>query len=345
MLVITLGDPHGVGIELLSRCRETVMSVAASGQAVVIIGNRWQFEHQLSALGHPTIEMTSITDFAQIKSLDAKQRLFFLEASPSSRKVDASLLKPIECGEVAVRSLMQLNNLNSGSFDSGERLAVVTGPIDKNSSQLAGWTWGGQTEFFESLWRSPAIMILAGPKLRVALATNHLALKHVTDSITVESVTRKLTLLKNSLKQQFGIECPHIAVCGLNPHASDGGLFGDTEAKVIAPAIAEFVKTNADVKVTGPLPADTVFYRAVQGIFDAVLAMYHDQGLGPLKTIHFDDAINISGGLPYLRVSPDHGPAQDLYLKGEASPRSMQAALNHSKNYLSGSLSQGRDTK
>ena len=146
-------------------------------------------------------------------------------------------------------------------------------------------------------------MILAGPKLRVGLATNHLALKDVPKALNQDLVRRKIELLKSSLAKILGLEFAKIGVCALNPHASDNGLFGDEEEKNIrACHISSF-----ENDVTGPFPADTLFHFAYTGQYDGVLAMYHDQGLGPLKTVHFYDAVNITGGLKHLRVSPDHG--------------------------------------
>jgi 4-hydroxythreonine-4-phosphate dehydrogenase len=214
-------------------------------------------------------------------------------------------------------------------------LAVVTGPIDKYAARAADFAYPGQTEFFADLWQSQAIMILAGPKLRVGLVTNHLALRDVAGAISSDLICSKAILLTQSLRSTFGITCPRVAVTGLNPHAGDGGLFGDEEHRLIAPALKRAqLLLGSEATLTGPLPADTAFYRGYRGDFDAVLAMYHDQGLGPLKTVHFDDAVNISGGLRHFRASPDHGPAADLFLRRTASPASLAAAIKLAGDYL-----------
>ena len=177
-------------------------------------------------------------------------------------------------------------------------------------------------------------MLLAGPKLRVGLATNHLPLKDVPKAMTQPLILRKLAIFAEGLRNIYGITHPKIAVCGLNPHCGDRGLFGSEEIEIIRPAIEAFQNNFAWTTVSGPLPADTVFHSAAQGLFDGVLAMYHDQGLGPLKTIHFDTAVNVSVGLRNLRVSPDHGPAASLYGKGTASMKSFTAAFDLCEKWL-----------
>ena len=244
-----------------------------------------------------------------------------------------------------VRSLEWLRTLDKARHQvrAETPLAVVTGPIDKYAAKCAGYSFPGQTEFFADLWQTPAIMILAGPQLRVGLATNHLALRDVPGSLTQRLIVDKLLLLSQSMREIYGIATPRIAVCGLNPHASDQGLFGDEEARVIVPAITEArLHLGKSATLVGPVPADTAFYFGYKGEFDCVLAMYHDQGLGPLKTVHFDNAVNISGGLRHFRVSPDHGPASDLYLRGRASPASLVQAINLAVSYLRHKGSPGR---
>ena len=242
------------------------------------------------------------------------------------------------------------------------RLAVLTAPICKYEAQLAGFEFPGQTEFFEQLWQGQGIMVLTGPGLTVGLITNHLALKQVPEQITTELVVSKaqrfmatLIQLKNlaHCQQNPAVEsCStselKVALCGLNPHRSDGGMFGCEEQQVLEPALAalhgslewrQFTQVvNRPLRVVLE-SADVAFYKAMRGDYVGVLACYHDQGLGPLKTVHFDDAVNITGGLRHLRVSPDHGPARDLYGGGHGSPKSFAAALQICMNYLTSPLS------
>ena len=196
-------------------------------------------------------------------------------------------------GELSVKALELLKEIPDET-----NFSVLTCPIDKKACVEAGYKYPGQTEYFTDIWQGESIMILAGPKLRVGLATNHLALNDVSANLSTDLIEKKIELLQSTLSKVLGLKSPKIGVCGLNPHASDGGLFGNEEESVIGPAIEKF---SADV--TGPFPADTLFHFAYNGQYDGVLAMYHDQGLGPLKTVHFYDAVNITGGLKHLRVS------------------------------------------
>lgn len=209
---------------------------------------------------------------------------------------------------------------------AGRLGALVTGPIDKHALSDAGLSHPGQTEFVaEACGVTRFAMMLAGPRLRVVLATTHLALRDVPAAVTEEAVFDAADLAASHLRRFEAVHAPRIAVLGLNPHASDGGRFGDEEAHVIAPAVARLRASGVDA--TGPLPADTAFHRAVGGAFDAVVAMYHDQGLGPLKLLHFTSAINVTLGLPRPRCAPDHGPAFDLVGTDRADPGSLVEAL------------------
>ena len=208
----------------------------------------------------------------------------------------------------------------------GRLAALVTGPIDKHALSDAGLAFPGQTELVASACGVKRFaMMLAGPRLRVVLATTHLALRDVPAAITEDAVFDAADLVADHLRRFEAMPFPRIAVLGLNPHASDRGRFGDEEALAIAPAVARLQKAGIDA--TGPLPADTAFHHAVEGAFDAVVAMYHDQGLGPLKLLHFTSAINVTLGLQHPRCSPDHGPAFDLVGTGRADPGSMIQAL------------------
>jgi 4-hydroxythreonine-4-phosphate dehydrogenase len=168
-------------------------------------------------------------------------------------------------------------------------------------------------------------MMLAGPRLRVVLATNHLALKDVPSAISTAQIAFVAELAHASLRERFGIARPRIAVLGLNPHAGDGGIFGDEEARIVAPAIARAKERGVDA--SGPWPADGLFPRAIRGGFDAVVALYHDQGLIAAKLLDFRETVNVTLGLPFVRTSPDHGTADDIAWQGKADPEPMVAAL------------------
>jgi len=168
-------------------------------------------------------------------------------------------------------------------------------------------------------------MMLAGPRLRVVLATTHLALAEVPRRLSAEQIAFVAQLVSRELRERWGIASPRIAVCGLNPHAGEGGIFGDEEARIVAPAIAQ--ARAAGVDATGPHPADGLFPRAVRGDCDAVVALYHDQGLIPAKLLDFAETVNVTLGLPFPRTSPDHGTADDIAWQGKADARPMISAL------------------
>jgi 4-hydroxythreonine-4-phosphate dehydrogenase len=209
---------------------------------------------------------------------------------------------------------------------SGEVSAMVTGPISKELMNQAGYEFQGHTELIAYLTKTEDyVMMLAGDKLRVALVTVHCPLREVSERINKGLIGKTIAVTCCALKNDFGISNPQVAVAALNPHAGESGLFGSEDMEIIQPAVVEARKSGYFVE--GPLPADTVFYHAVKGRFDAVVSMYHDQGLIPLKLLHFSDAVNITLGLPIVRTSVDHGTAYDIAGKGTADPSSLIGAI------------------
>jgi 4-hydroxythreonine-4-phosphate dehydrogenase len=318
MMIITLGDPLSVAVECL--VREQDLWANDPTRTVILVGARSQWSQQTKV----SLPLKEIRQWSAVQG----PGLYFFDSSPDCPAVDPRKLRDEQRGQVAFDALSSLRSLPP----DWKSLAVLTSPIDKSVCAKAGFRFPGQTEFFEDLWGTKGIMILAGTKLRVALVTNHLALRDVPTAIRSELIVQKAQLLQASLQRIFGLAKPRLAVSGLNPHCGDGGLFGDEDTRIIAPAVAEARRLGLDI--VGPLPADTIFFRAYSGMFDGVLAMYHDQGLGPLKSLHFYDAINVTGGLPHLRLSPDHGPAAELYGRNEARSDSFRLALQQARHYL-----------
>ena len=209
----------------------------------------------------------------------------------------------------------------------GTLAAVVTGPVCKKRLHAEGFSFPGQTEFFAArAGVKNFAMLLTGGKLTVALVTAHLPLKEAIATLSVEEIVRVGNLLVEFLKHR-GIAQPRIAVAGLNPHAGEEGDLGQEEITTIAPAVAALVQAHPEAMVVGPMSPDTIFFRAAQGEFDAVLCMYHDQGLIPLKLHAFHEGVNVTLGLPFVRTSPDHGTAYDIAGKGIASCESYLAAV------------------
>ncbi|HEY6817389.1 MAG TPA: 4-hydroxythreonine-4-phosphate dehydrogenase PdxA [Croceibacterium sp.] len=210
----------------------------------------------------------------------------------------------------------------------GSAAGVVTGPIAKAELAKVGFTFPGQTEFVADACGVPAddaVMMLAGPQLRTVPLTVHCALAEVSGRLTVDLICRRVRVVDAAMKADFGIPAPRIAVCGLNPHAGESGRMGREEIEVIKPALAALRAEGIDA--TGPHPADTLFAPHLRPTYDVAIAMYHDQALVPLKTLDFDQGVNVTLGLPVVRTSPDHGTAFDIAGKGIASPNAMIAAI------------------
>lgn len=216
-------------------------------------------------------------------------------------------------------------------LETGAIGGIVTGPVNKDGLQKAGFPFPGQTEFFAARSETDNFaMCLTGGPLTVGLVTIHIPLRDVPRLLRSADIVRTGKLLAGFLRCRLGRE-PHIAVAGLNPHAGENGIFGSEEAEIIVPAVEELASEG---KFDGPHAPDTVFHRAVQGEFDAVLCMYHDQGLIPLKLVAFDHGVNVTLGLPYPRTSPDHGTAFDIAGTGRANHSSMLAAIKLAADLL-----------
>jgi 4-hydroxythreonine-4-phosphate dehydrogenase len=227
-----------------------------------------------------------------------------------------------ETGHATVAYIMEAVRL----INNGDLNALVTCPIAKYAIQLAGYAFPGHTELLASLCETENFgMMMVGSRLRVSLVTIHKPLAEVADELNRAEVMRIINLTGDTLVRDFGMAKPRIAVAGFNPHGGESGLFGQEERTIIEPAIAGSVSEKWEL--TGPLPPDTVFKMAFDSRYDAVVAMYHDQGLIPFKLVHFDDGVNLTMGLPVIRTSVDHGTAYDIAGKGIASDSSLAAAF------------------
>jgi 4-hydroxythreonine-4-phosphate dehydrogenase len=295
-VAVTLGDPRGIGPEVAFRAVERV-ALEAPAARFVFLGPGELLRD--APPPHPTIA---------VEGWDGTEA--------GAGRVSALAI------EEAVRRAQ-----------AGEVCAVVTAPVHKPALHRAGWRVPGQTELLRDLTGAPAVgMLMAaettrlGGPLRVLLATTHLALRDVPEAVTVGLLCEQACLLHTALRGDWGMATPRLALCALNPHASDQGLFGDEEERVLGPAVA--LLRSRGVDISPPLPADTVFGRALAGAFDAVVAPYHDVGMAAFKTVSFGAGVNVTLGLPFIRTSPDHGTAFDLAPHpGRADPASMEQAL------------------
>jgi len=311
-IALTSGEPAGVGPELcLAMAREKLDC------ELVCIADHTLLAARASALKLP---VTLAEYDANARAMHTPDRLNVLHvplAAPSA---------PGKLDRANGRYVLDLIDRAIDGAVSGEFDAIVTAPVQKSVINEAGIPFTGHTEYLaERTHAALPVMMLATDDLRVALATTHLPLKDVSAAITIESLCQVLDILDHDLRQWWGLKAPRIAVCGLNPHAGESGHLGTEEINVIGPAIARMRERG--LNVTGPVPADTAFVPARLAECDAVLAMFHDQGLPVIKHSGFDRAVNVTLGLPILRTSVDHGTALDLAGTGKADPRSLAAAI------------------
>ena len=294
-VAISMGDPLGIGPEVLALALADLE--VRSRLDAVVFGDRGTLL-RAAALRGVALEARVV----QVGKLSAQ---------PSAGEAGAAALDYVDRAARAVVAR--------------EAKSLCTAPLSKVRVALLSPQFVGHTEHLAHLAGARVAMMLAGPRLRVVLATNHLALAEVPRRLTAEQIAFVAGLAARELRERWAIAAPRIAVCGLNPHAGDGGLFGDEEARIVAPGIAQ--ARAAGVDATGPHPADGLFPRAARGQFDAVVALYHDQGLIPAKLLDFTETVNVTLGLPFARTSPDHGTADDIAWQGKADPRPMISAL------------------
>jgi len=292
-LAISMGDPLGIGPEVVA----VALAGLPTGVEPVVFGDRDTLARAASLRSVPFDARV-----VQVGSLSQK---------PSAREAGAAALAYVDG---AARACI-----------AGETEALCTAPLSKERVALEAPGFVGHTEHLAALTGARVAMMLAGPRLRVVLATNHLALADVPRRLSAEQIAFVATLAARELRERWGVAAPRVAVCGLNPHAGDGGIFGDEEARIVAPGVQ--LARSAGIDVEGPLPADGLFPRAAKGAYDAVVALYHDQGLIPAKLLDFDATVNVTLGLPFPRTSPDHGTADSIAWKGEANPQPMISAL------------------
>ena len=320
MLFVTLGDPLSVNCEILGPLLSRNFSYP-----VIVIGSKFHWQQQTNS----SLVFNELSDLDDDLIISLKDSYYFYDINfyGKSFQLAAELLTVEQRGLLAIKSLEALQTVKELA-----KCVLLTAPISKQACAQAGFSYRGQTEYFADLYRCPTIMLLSCPQLHVGLATNHIAIKELPKTLSEKLLVSKITLLANTLQQLLAISEPRLAVCGLNPHCGEQGLYGDEEQRLIIPAIKRCQQQG--LKVTGPLAGDTVFHLASKGRYDGVLAMYHDQGLAAIKTFDFYQTVNITGGLPVLRLSPDHGPAADLYQQQQADNRSFARCLELADRYL-----------
>jgi 4-hydroxythreonine-4-phosphate dehydrogenase len=316
-LALSMGDPAGVGPEL---------AVAAWAQAraeglppFVVIGSRAVLAAAAARRG---IDASVIA----VGAPDQAGALF-ARALPVI-DVGVGHYTPGEPDDAGAKLALDSLTLATELTRHGATAALVTGPIAKSRLARVGFTFPGQTEFVAAacgIAPDDAVMMLAGPSLRVVPVTVHIALAQVPDLLTTDLITARATIAAHALTRDFGIPHPRLAVAGLNPHAGEEGRMGHEDADVIAPAVAALRARGIDAR--GPLPADTMFHAAARATYDLAVCMYHDQALIPIKALDFDEGVNVTLGLPIIRTSPDHGTAFGIAGTGQARTGATLAAI------------------
>ncbi len=312
-LAVSMGDPAGIGPEVIAKAwaardAHRLPCFFAVGD-LRAIGAAW------------TGPVERIDDPRDATAV-------FPRALPVVSAVDGGTIEPGRPDVDRARCALQALELAAGLARSGTAAGLVTGPVSKAELYRIGFTYPGQTEFVAErcgVARENAVMMLAGPTLRVVPITIHEALADVPRLLTIELVVARARSTARGLALDFGIAEPRLAVAGLNPHAGEGGAIGREEIDVLVPAIAQLRAEGIDI--VGPLAADTMFHPRARARYDAALCAYHDQALIPIKTLHFDDGVNITLGLPIVRTSPDHGTAFGIAGKGLAHPGATIAAI------------------
>lgn len=293
-LAVTVGDPSGVGPEIIQK---------------------WAHDNPQLC---PYVEVIAHADLlSRLPSAVSKREV-------GEKSFKATPGKP--CKEGAEIAFESLEAAAKGCLDGIYR-AVTTAPISKFEMKKVGFDFPGQTEFFADRWSGVPVMAFAGQKLLLSLVTWHVPLKDVHKYVDSENLARAAEAACVLAQKIAGIENPRIAVCGLNPHAGEDGILGEEEIKVINPALNR-LRENGYPNISQALPPDTVFERTLRGEFDCIVSMYHDQGLAPLKALEFDNAVNISMNLKYVRTSPDHGTGFSIAGRGIASANSFASAVN-----------------
>ena len=313
-LAISMGCPVGIGPEIICRW----FADRPDGPPPVVIGDRDWLARVAAGLG-----------------LDLKVRSWNPAVSPSpgtipvletGAKLDPATLEWGHPTAGTGRAMVEYLRAAVHCIRVGTLSGLVTCPIAKIALREAGFPWPGHTEMLAE-WTGAGRfrMMMSGDRLRVVLVTIHESLARVPGLLAIDNILDCLRMTGDALARDFGLDRPRIGVAGLNPHAGESGMFGDEEKRLIGPAIERY---DGPGTASGPWPPDTVFYRAVQGGFDAVVAMYHDQGLIPFKLIHFRDGVNVTLGLDLVRTSVDHGTGYDIAGQGVADPASLAAAID-----------------
>jgi 4-hydroxythreonine-4-phosphate dehydrogenase len=318
---ITMGDPTGIGPEIVIKAlldrsiREKVFPV--------VFGDKGVLARVAQDIGITDVRFREIASIDSVRNAEIGKREILVKSISNLKMTKLRYGRPDRnCGRAMVNYVKEaVDAAMAGYID-----AIVTAPINKEAINEAGFRYGGHTDMIADFTGTKEFtMMFISKHFKVSLVTIHVPLKDVSMRITPQRIYKVGLLTWKTLRQYFGLKNPKIGVCGLNPHAGEGGIFGDEEKDLIYPGIVSMRSKGIDAE--GPLSPDSAFWRAYNKEFDAIIAMYHDQGLIPVKLIDFDNAVNVTIGIPIIRTSPGHGTAYNIAGQGKANPESMKSAI------------------
>ncbi len=331
VIALTVGEPSGIAPDVtidawLSRTESAVPPFVFVGPSTVL-------ENRAAQMGRP---------IKTVKSDAHQARRHFRDAIPCLADDLTGTVEPGKPSALNAADVVRSIEQSVALVGSGSCSAVVTNPVQKETLAHNGFPYPGHTEFLGDLARSifgvncMPVMMLAAPDLKTVPVTVHVALREAIGALSTEKIVDTGLTVASDLTRFFGIDRPRLAVAGLNPHAGEGGLMGEEDHLIIGPAVRQLIAQGIDAK--GPLPADTMFHEAARRTYDAALCMYHDQALIPVKTLAFENAVNVTLGLPFVRTSPDHGTALDIVGSGTADASSLIAALELAEKMAGASM-------
>ena len=320
VLGISTGDPNGIGIEVILKSLEKINFI---GKFTPVIFSNYKLIEEQKKFFNLNCEIISIDNIKNLRTdcinvLNLNNKNFNIEFGKSK----------IEGGEFSRLSLRRAVEFLKNSMIDG----LVTGPINKNNIQNSDFDFKGHTDFLDTYFNGDALMFMISSKIKIALLTEHVPINKVVDQITTELIKNRVQLVENSLKNDFMIKKPKIAILSINPHVGDGGVIGKDDGVILIPTIQEISKSGIDI--SGPYASDSFFGTNMYKSFDAIIATYHDQGLIPFKTLTFGNGVNFTAGLNVVRTSPDHGTAYDIAGKNIANPSSFKSAILQALNII-----------
>jgi len=320
ILGISTGDPNGIGIEVILKSLEKINFI---GKFTPVIFSNYNLIEEQKRIFNVNCEIVPINNIENLSRnsvnvFNINNKDFDIEFGKSNS----------DGGEISRLSLRLAVKFLKNSMIDG----LVTGPINKNNIQNDDFNFKGHTDFLDSCFNGQALMFMVSSEIKIALLTEHIPIDKVVGEITTELIKSRIKLVKNSLKNDFNINKPKIAVLSINPHVGDGGVIGKHDDIILSPTIQEVSKSGIDI--SGPFASDSFFGTNMYKSFDAIIASYHDQGLIPFKTLTFGNGVNFTAGLDIVRTSPDHGTAYDIAGKNIANPSSFSSAILEALNII-----------